>query len=301
MLILTTLTFKINTLFNKKPILLLICCCLLLVEIPKVNSQIDQFQRVYPNLSGFDSGVAIKPTIDGGYYCLVSNDTISGSQVIREDANILKINSKGDILWKKSLNKIGKVDTSHSIQGYRAAGIITNQDGGCIVISQINGDIGLINLDKNGILIWEKLLHNYDNLENYKASSQISHEPISMAIGNDFIFSGGYYNANTKTFGAYLIKTDQLGNIIYENKYLEEKWMNVVNIMETPDKGFLIVGSIYDNNNYTMFILKTDVNGKMLWTKKINALQVDYYPIGITIDPNNEYVNKPTSIKISNR
>jgi hypothetical protein len=46
---------------------------------------------------------------------------------------------------------------------------------------------------------------------------------------------------------------------------------NVSKIIETYDKGYIICGWIYKNPNFTDYgwIIKTDINGNILWDKKV--------------------------------
>ena len=95
---------------------------------------------------------------------------------------------------------------------------------------------------------------------------------VSVQMNND----GGYMiSGTTMSFGSgrndiWLIKTDEMGNEIW-NKTFGEKWTDVANSMErTDDGGYIIVGYAYPetgDTDKTMWVIKLDSNGDKQWDR----------------------------------
>lgn len=92
-------------------------------------------------------------------------------------------------------------------------------------------------------------------------------------------YDKGYIIAGTTTPDSsgdkLLIKTDSLGNIIWEwskkNKGLLAPNSSDVcySVQQTYDSGYIITGYYYESNSiYGAFLTKTDVSGNVLWNKK---------------------------------
>lgn len=67
----------------------------------------------------------------------------------------------------------------------------------------------------------------------------------------------------------YLVKTDSLGNKLWDKQYGGSLQEDTRSIIETPDKGFLIAGwtTSYGSGSMDGFLIKTDSMGTKLWQK----------------------------------
>jgi len=136
---------------------------------------------------------SLSMTSDGGY--LVTGSTHSSGKG-SDHIYLLKLNSSGDSLWKKTYN------------GEDSFCIIATSDGG-YAITGWNGDVYLLKLDSVGDSLWAKSFGGISFLD----------VGSSLAQTND----GGYIIVGyTKSFGAgdadvYLIKTDESGIVGIDN------------------------------------------------------------------------------------
>ena len=75
-----------------------------------------------------------------------------------------------------------------------------------------------------------------------------------------------------------LIKTDSLGNILWQKSYNYGPMDRGYNIVQTPDKGYLIGGYTCNaNNDYSgdPLVLKTDSVGNLIWIKTFGSKYMD--------------------------
>ena len=182
-------------------------------------------------------GIAVKQTVDGGYI-------VFGDKIIKTD-------SSGDTLWTRNFSA--------------EDGLQTN-DGGYILCGFDGGD-SFMRLDSQGDTIWTKP---------YSGTS------IIKANGDGFVFvnnncSGNPYTNNTNNIKndkdcsqINLFKTDTLGNLLWSKTFFEDTIYgktSASNLVRTSDGGYMIFGEP---------LIKTDVNGDTLWTKRYNNGPINY-------------------------
>lgn len=144
-------------------------------------------------------------------------------------------------------------------------------DGGFIIVGSTSSfgpdtfSVYLIKTDVNGDTLWTQTYGGSDWDEGY-----------SVEQTND----GGYVVVgSTSSFGAgssdvYLIKTDALGNLLWEKTFGGIDADDGRCIKQTVDNGFIIIGYTrnFGVNNYGVYLIKTNSNGDSLWTKAFNVM-----------------------------
>ena len=85
----------------------------------------------------------------------------------------------------------------------------------------------------------------------------------------DFVFTGGI-ETHHDFHQTYLVKTDHLGNILWNKTYLTENetWGNC--IIEVDD-GYIITGKNEDD----VWLVKTDTNGNIIWDRTFGGKESD--------------------------
>ncbi|MDD5528550.1 MAG: T9SS type A sorting domain-containing protein [bacterium] len=146
------------------------------------------------------------------------------------------------------------------------------QDGGYIVatfIIPLNSpdSIGLIKIDSIGNVIWEKTF----------TTDTVGKGPCGIRQTSDkgYVIVANRDDINYHMHPASLIKTDSLGNILWEKEYSELKleWVE-----QTQDKGYIMTGAKLQG-----VLVKTDSLGDTLWSKEFPGLgcyRVFIYPDG---------------------
>jgi hypothetical protein len=167
------------------------------------------------------------------------------------------INRNSPIIWHKTYGGIGR-DNCWSIlktddNGFVLMGETTSYDNG-------GGDAWLVKLDEYGNELWNKSYggnradYGFDVVQN-------SDEGYTIAGGTRTYTKGDH--------DTWLVKTDYLGNEIWNNSYGGENRDQGYALMESSDGGFVICGG---SGSYTpgpndYWIIKTDNNGNEIWNK----------------------------------
>ena len=71
----------------------------------------------------------------------------------------------------------------------------------------------------------------------------------------------------------WLIKTNSFGDTLWSKKILKSYWSAGKYINQTSDSGYVILGTVYESglDSRNTLILKTDSNGKVMWSKSYNV------------------------------
>ena len=205
----------------------------------------------------YDSGNDVKQTADGGYIITGQINYPNNDA----DVYLVKTDSSGNALWTKTY---GGTDweCGNSID-------ITN-DGGYIIAGWTksygagNNDIWLIKTDALGNTLWTKTFGGTDWEYAYC---------VQQTTDDGYILVGF-----TKSFGAgdrdvWLIKTDPNGNEIWNQTFGGSEMDHGMYVRQTNDSGYIITGTTYSfsNGEFDLWLLKTDSNGDLLWTKNFGG------------------------------
>jgi hypothetical protein len=204
-----------------------------------------------------DVGSSVQQTNDGGY--IITGSTQESICLIKTDAN-------GDITW----NKIYRDST------YNCAGISVQQtiDGGYFLTADGAGAY-IIKTDAHGDTIWTKELGEF----------------CGAAFSGQQTSDGGYIitgknNREGLSGGPFLAKVDSTGNILWIKDEKREGNRNGCGycVKETNDGGYIITGTIESEwaDVYNLIcLIKTDVNGQILWTKEFGGS--GFWSIGYSV------------------
>jgi hypothetical protein len=214
--------------------------------ILKTNSSGDTIwtRQINDNPAIMGQIVAMRQMNDSSYVLAgVNGDMVNLSE---NKIWVIKINNNGYTQWSKIYSK-----------GFASSLTITKQND--III--IGGD-QLIKLNSKGDVLW-----------NNKISGNYSYEMYSVkeTADNGFILVG---SSSSNYNNLCLIKTDSVGNKIWEKMYggdFEEVGKDVIPL---KDGGYFVLGyAPYDNTGgaYKVWLMKTDATGDTLWTKKYSV------------------------------
>lgn len=155
--------------------------------------------------------------------------------------------------------------------GYIFAGYTRSNDGD-VSVNRGGGDARIIKLNTAGDLEWEKTYGGVNNERVYT---------IQQTTDGGYIAAGYSYSDNGDVGGNFgqediwVIKTDALGNLEWEQNYGGENEDRAETIRQTTDGGYIIAGHSFSNtdnvsgNNGLVdcWIIKINATGNIVWEK----------------------------------
>jgi len=164
--------------------------------------------------------------------------------------------SQAKVEWEK---KYGEKDFR-----YFSNSIIQTRDSGYILIggrskSLLNNEMLVVKLSPNGDLVWEKTYGIY--------SSTRGNSIIQLKDGG-YALTGFKRLKNRGDF-IWLIKTDSLGNILWEKTFGNGLW-NEGMVLKTNQAGEIILGGVMTSTIYktqNVFLAKFNSDGTEIWKK----------------------------------
>lgn len=187
-----------------------------------------------------------------------------------QDVWILKLRrSDGTLLWQHSYGGTD-IDIGYQIQptadgGYVLVGgtVSNNYD-----VSGNHGkaDIWLVKLDANRSIQWQRCLGGSEHEEG---------SSVQVTADGGFVISGfgnsvdGDLNASWGMYDGWIIRTDALGNILWQQTYGGSQNDGMRDVRPTPDGGYIAVG--YTNSNDGMIPPGSYKGNQDIWVIKLNA------------------------------
>ncbi|MFY7963984.1 MAG: T9SS type A sorting domain-containing protein [Chitinophagaceae bacterium] len=239
--------------------------------VVKLNSTGDlTWQKTYGG-SGDDRAYSIKQTTDGGYIVTGESNTNNDGDVTGNHGNIdmwvIKINSTGTLQWQKSFGGSNQERGRSIIQttdgGYIVAGSTNSSNSGDITgnrsetITQCYGDPGdpwyfcdtydqdfndywVVKLTSAGSIDWQKY---YGGNLNDEAYCIIQTKDRGYAISGYAESNDGSVNGIHGSYDAWIIKTDNSGNVQWQKAYGGSRVEYGNSISETSDEGYIVTGT----------------------------------------------------------
>lgn len=231
-------------------------------------------QWIAANLYLYNSSkiYSVRENPDGTYvYGGVSNNDSEN----KDYSWIGKINNSGNQVWNKEIGGYSSVES-----------IIPISDGlgnGYVAMRNYSGIKSVVRLNGNGEFI-----------------SEINYMENTVTNGSLCITNNGFaaiWERNDMVFGHQIcvkkyifVPVTNVYAVAFGKEFGtigDETITRNRNIRQTPDNGFVFVGSIkpYESSNTDMWVVKLDADGNMKWQKSLGTTNNDYgYGIDITND-----------------
>ena len=233
------------------------------VYLIRTNSVGDTIWTRAKGGGGNDNGMALRRTADMGYIIL-GNTTSYGPG--NPSIYLIKTDSIGITLWQKTYGG-NSSNYGQSIQKF--------QDGGFIIAGRTTSfgaganDVYLIRTDSTGDTIWTKTYGGLD--DDFGYSIVTTHNNNCVVVGHTQSYGAGGIDI-------YLIKTDSLGNLLWQKTYGGNNDELGRDIQKTQDGGYIIVGY----REWGVYLIKTDSLGyvgteEKLYTTPIQS-NTNVYP-----------------------
>ena len=230
-----------------------------------------------------ETGAVIHQTADGGYIVAGSSASVDCSITGNHgglDYWIVKLNSKGDIVWQKmaggSKNEYAYGLAIANDGGYFVSGFTESSDGD-VTINHGVRDFWIIKLDASGNLIWQKSLGGDQDDEAF--SVQATSDGGCVAAGYTQSANGDVTGFHGKS-DLWIVKLDNTGNLQWQKALGGSGSEGAWSIQVTKDGGYIAAGSSNSNDgdvsgNHMAFgpgdldfwVVKIDNAGNLQWQK----------------------------------
>lgn len=212
-----------------------------------------------------DAFYNVEKTNDGGIVATGFSNRANASSpsmlLVITDANgkLIKSKTYGGSAYTQGFSVISNADS-----GYLVAGIIQKT-------STSDRDLYLVRTDKSGDTLWTKSL-GAKSINQYDSVNDAAYDVISAPGGGYFVTGSlnGYYQNGGKVF---LMKISSTGDELWAKTYVIGIGYSLT---LTKDNGIAISGSLQEGTSQDIFLLKTDMDGKLLWSKSFGGSGFEY-------------------------
>ncbi|WP_104371243.1 hypothetical protein [Desulfocucumis palustris] len=197
-----------------------------------------------------DTAACISKTREGDYVITGETGSPENGNV---DVYLIKINKDGNKIWERAF---GGPDTDSG------AWVSQTGDGGYIVAGKTFSAAGgynayLLKTDPEGNKLWEK---------NYGGPGWDTAGMVEQTSDGGFIVTGQTSSFSNGNFDLYLLKTDQLGNKLWERNLVINDWSTGKWVRQTPEGEYLAAGWSTSANspNPSFLLVRISAGGEKL-------------------------------------
>jgi len=214
-----------------------------------------------------NEGNYIEEVNDGGYIVAGRFQSVTGSGMM-----LLKLNSMGQEQWRRTFSEITSAGFNDGFS------VQQTMDNGFIIAGRTNidyyeptshEDVYVVKTDSIGNLEWQRFFGGIN-------------DDSGFSVRQDNV--GNYYIAGiTHSFGIgvgsnmYLIKLNPSGDSLWTQTYGGNFEESATGLWTTNDGGCILTGSSnsFSNGDFDGYIVKTDANGDVLWTKNYGGTGIE--------------------------
>ena len=173
----------------------------------------------------------VQVALDGGFIVAGYVSTLNA----KWDMYLIKIDSSGNEVFERTIGG-AKNEVAYSMQ--------LTPDGGLIIAGSTESfgagglDVYLVKTDVSGNKVWEK---TFGGTQDDWAHS------IQITPDGGYILVGQTLSYGTRSWNAYLVKTDSSGNKLWEKNFGGEGDDTAISVQVTAEGGYLMVG---DSNSF---------------------------------------------------
>ncbi len=266
--------------------------CLLSLAFKPVFAQEIEWEKTIGG-SGTDELFSLKQTSDGGYILGgFSTSNISGDKTENSHGDndywIVKTDSTGNIQWQNTIGGTG-IDYLYSIaqttdNGFILGGWSDSDISGDKTESPFGyADYWIIKTDSLGVIQWQNSIGGSVG-EALNSIQQTTDGGYILGGRSSSFISGDKTENSQGDYDYWIVKTNSLGNIQWQNTIGGNKRDYLHSVQQTFDGGYILGG--YSNSNisgdktenstsHDYWIVKTDSIGNIQWQNTIGGNNVD--------------------------
>ena len=260
-----------------------------------------------------DYGQSLSATPDGGYVLTGTTGSddgdFEGSSRGAGDVFVMRLDSRGDLVWKKTFGGSGK-EAGQSITttpdgGYVLTGTTASDDGDFEGMNKGWYDIFVIKLGSRGELQWKKTFGG--------AGNELGHCIVNTLDGG-YVLTGLYSSTNGDFEGMkrgyydiFVVKLDSGGDVQWKKTFGGSGNDRGWSISLAPDGGCVVTGDFRSNDgdfegmnrgNSDIFVIKLGSRGDLQWKKTLGGVHAET-SYAITTTPDGDCIGTGETISNS--
>ena len=218
-----------------------------------------EWSKTYGNpAENVEEARSLVATSDGGYALAGSTSVWSEGEFYPDSSDfwLVKTDSFGNMLWNQTYGGEGTVNMEE------ARSLVVAPDGGYALVGSagpLRGfiDFWLVKTDSFGNMLWNQTYGGEDR-----------DWACALVLASD----GGYVMAGVTKFDppsddGLLVKTDALGNMLWNKRYGGVHSDGALSLVATSDGGYAFAGSSQLTGSTDFWLVKTDANGNEEWSE----------------------------------
>jgi hypothetical protein len=210
------------------------------------------------HMSEYDEGFDVAELADGGFI-FAGRTWMAHTASI--DVLLVRTDAEGIVMWKKTFGGVYE-DQAFSVE--------PTSDGGFIIVgtteSYTNGftDIWLIKTDAQGSMLWNR---------SYGGTSYDYGLDVRECFNGGFIVAGQSQQSLTGGKYAMLLRTDELGNEIWNKLYGGREGDIAASVDQLADGGFVVAGATAStgNGSNALWVFRTSPSGEIVWERTVGG------------------------------
>jgi hypothetical protein len=219
-----------------------------------------------------DYGYSVAQTADDGYIIVGGAYSFGAGGC---DVYLIKTDASGDTIWTRTF---GGAENDY---GYS---VLQTADGGYVIAGYTKSfgvgwtNVWLIKTDASGNTMWTRTFGGASHEHGYSVAQTT--DSGYVIVGKTGSFGAGQYDV-------WLIKTDASGDTIWTRTFGGASHDYGYSVAQTADGRYIVAGRTFSFGVglYDVWLLKTDSNGDIMWTRTFGGDTEDYgYSVAQTAD-----------------
>jgi hypothetical protein len=194
-------------------------------------------------------------TTHGGY-----QDEVANALMQTEDAGFVlagyanSSNGAGQSTWIVKTDSSGSTIWSQTLPGQGANSAVQTNDGGYASATVYSNAFGLVKVDSIGNIQWNQTYAG--------PSDEAMTESVIKTSDGGYALAGWTMTSSTVSHGAWLVRTDSAGNIMWSQTY---PGLGVYSLIQTSDENYAMTGD-------RACLLITDPSSSILWNETYDSV-----------------------------
>ena len=241
--------------------------------------------RVYGDTLA-DQGNAVKQTSDGGFI-IAGWTTVAPGMPPSTQVVLSKTDLSGNQIWSRNYGSASGQNIGSFVQ--------QTEDGGYVIAGTVNkwaDELAyLVKTNSFGDSIWSKTFSGKGFAEG---------NSVQQTLDGGYIVAGSTNDSLRRNLDAYLIKTDDLGSVLWDTIYGGPGPQETFSVWHTSDSGYAFVGRTgwFGQHTNDVLLIKTDKRGWIVPKMDFGVVSLDSPPD--TVYPDSIYEVMATVRSYSN-